>query len=251
MNEKTYKELQDQENWLFDTENGSVIYTNTIKRFENVKHIEILDFNPEWVQEFELSRPELPALESILIAILVDNSGTDYSKLFQAIDVNSLAKVTQITINDYYADRLPDWIQFCTGLKCLEFYSSRCNLKELPAWFGQLKELEKFTTEGVSYDQIPPQIFDFVNIKSLCFNRGHRITVIPDEIKKLQKLTELSIWETTFSYVSPELFRLPDLKHLNFYFSQYPDIPPDTMEAIISLQREKPFIKIWWFREKD
>jgi hypothetical protein len=80
----------------------------------------------------------------------------------------------------------------------------------------------------------------------LDFSKGHHITVIPDEIKNLQSLRILELWNTKFTYVSPELFLLPDVQKLSLFATSYPNIPPETMNVINKLQREKPFIEIWW-----
>ena len=253
MSEKVYLELQDQEIWEFQSTDGDVIYTNKISRFEKVKTINIFHFEkPDWAPEFELSEMELPALESIWL-INMENAGRNVeiesSKLFQAIDAKSLANVTNIEIYDEIAECLPDWMQHCTGITKLNI-TQMMNLKELPSWFSQLLQLEILTCYVSGFSEIPPQIFSLTNIKNLAFNKGHRITVIPDEIKNLQSLRILNLWNTTFTYVSPELFLLPNIQEFNLFATSYPNIPPETMNAIKKLQREKPFVEIWWLRDE-
>ncbi len=120
MSEKVYLELQDQENWDFQSTDGDVIYTNSISRFEKVKTIIFLQYGEsEWSPGFNLSTMELPALDSIFIYKIeipdsTTNSEVDESKLFDAIDEKSLAKVRMIEIYDCNVEFLPDWMQHCT-----------------------------------------------------------------------------------------------------------------------------------------
>ena len=254
MSEKVYFELQDQESWDFQSTDGDVIYTNSISRFEKVKTIIFLQYGEsEWSPGFNLSTMELPALDSIFIYKIeipdsTTNSEVDESKLFDAIDEKSLAKVRMIEIYDCNVEFLPDWMQHCIGITSLN--PTMLRLRELPAWFSQLSQLEVLKCYESGFSAFPHQILGLKNIKELDFNKGHHIAEIPDEIKNLQSLRILNLWNTTFTYVSPELFLLPDIQEFNLFATSYPNIPPETMNAIKKLQREKPFSEIWWLRDE-
>ena len=254
MSEKVYLELQDQENWEIQSTDGDVIYTNRISRFEKVKTITFFHYGEtEWSPGFNLSPMELPSLESIFIYKMeipdsIPFSEVDASKIFNTIDEKSLSNVKTIEIYDNYDECLPDWIQHCAEITSMNL--SMLKLRELPAWFSRLSLLERLKCYDIGFSEFPRQILGLKNIKELDFSKGHHITVIPDEIKNFQSLRTLELWNTTFTYVSPELFLLPDIQEINLFATSYPNITPETMHAIKKLQREKPFIEIWWLKDE-
>ncbi len=85
---------------------------------------------------------------------------------------------------------------------------------ELPAWIGNLANLEELGLAINHITSVPPEIGKLDNLQLLLLQRND-ITALPPEIGDLAKLEHLSLWENRLGAIPPEIGNLTNLKELD------------------------------------
>jgi len=76
------------------------------------------------------------------------------------------------------------------------------------------------------FDDIPAPVFQKTTLKKIELNGGARVpTSIPDDIRNLVNLEYFKLWGAELSYLSPELFRLPQIRKISLYRLKYKPTP--------------------------
>lgn len=102
---------------------------------------------------------------------------------------------------------LPD-LSMCTALTTLILHNNQ--LTALPAWIGQLINLQSLTVSFNRLAVFPPEIYPLVNLQSLDLN-GNQITILPPEIIQLISLLHLSVSENQLTTLPPEFSLMVNL----------------------------------------
>lgn len=84
--------------------------------------------------------------------------------------------------------------------------------------------------------EIPNQLFELINLRSLTFAYCVNITAVPDSIKKLVNLVHFDLWGAKIAYLSHELFLLPNITWINFAYSSY--IPTIEVRKALDIFKE-------------
>jgi hypothetical protein len=247
--------LQDTKEWCFDHLEPEV-YFNDRKVYPEVKSLTIFQFKEiELGLEFDISKISLPNLEEIMLIIVIDDGGSyDPSHFFSKLQPDSYSKVKSIGLLNYndILDYQP-WTTKCLNLESIEFNIPK-NV-DLPMELTKAENIIRLRISESSLSKIPDEVFSLRKLERLDLDRSSKITVIPDEIKNLSMLKTFSLWSSNFSYVSPELFKLPYLEELNLAYTSYKNPTEELFEAIKQLKQKKPdfyngFIeRVHWLRE--
>lgn len=120
------------------------------------------------------------------------------------------------------AQILENYYSFFEESKSLsEISTDRTNISSIPEFVLGNKSLTRLTFRNEHNLVLSKRLFELRNLDKLSFEYTNKITVIPDEIKKLVNLKHLDLWHSSIQYLSPELFKLPKLNWLNFAFTCY------------------------------
>jgi len=244
--------LEDENQWSFEL-SESVVYYNEKKVYPKV---EILEF----VQtiygvnglEFDLSEISLPNLKQIFIFITEGIPKQIYLFINKLQD-ESFKNVNDLVFGDYNDKiELQHWISKCENLIEVRFSSRQIDF--LPADLSKTINLLQLNICQPKLNQIPDTIYLCQSLESLKFFHAPQITVINDDIKNLTNLK--SYWHdyAKFTYISPHLFKLPDLEELNFSFTSFENPPSEIFKAVKDLKQRKPHLEYSsqggdWFRE--
>jgi Leucine-rich repeat (LRR) protein len=94
-------------------------------------------------------------------------------------------------------------------------------ITQIPEFILKFKSIRDIHFRHEKVQELPPALFGLINLQTVRFQYGSQISVIPDEIKNLVNLEYFDFWGATIQYLSPELFRLPQIKYINFTDSSY------------------------------
>lgn len=78
----------------------------------------------------------------------------------------------------------------------------------------------------IGFPDLPQAIFQKITLKKIELNGGARVgTSIPDDIRNLINLEDFKLFDSEVSYLSPELFRLPQIRNISLYRLKYEPTP--------------------------
>jgi len=244
--------LENEYEWYFEL-SEPVVYYNEKKVYPAVQELLFIGLVDEIDRfEFDFSEISLPNLKQINIVRSRGTSKQPYL-FINKLQNESFKNVNELNINDYsYEVELQHWISKCENLEKAGFYADQIDF--LPADLSKTLNLSELRITQPKLNQIPDTIYLCQSLESLHFENAWQITVIDDDIKNLTNLK--SYWQdyAKFTYISPYLFKLPDLEELNFTFTSFENPPSEIFEAIKDLKQRKPHLKYssWggdWFRE--
>jgi len=67
------------------------------------------------------------------------------------------------------------------------------------------------------FEDIPASLFQKTTLKQIDLDSAVTPITIPDDIRNLVNLENFNLWRAKLDYLSPELFRLPSIRHISFY----------------------------------
>ncbi len=244
--------LEDENEWVFYLSQLEVYY-NEKKVYPKVQELLFMGLGYEINGlEFDLSEISLPNLKQINILIPEGIPKQPYL-LINKLQDESFKNVNVLRFGDYNDEiELQHWISKCENLKEASF--SLAQMDFLPADLSKNLNLLQLSISQRKLNQIPDTIYLCQSIESLQFFDASQITVINDDIKNLTNLKSYLQEYTAFTYISPHLFKLPDLEELNFSFTSFENPPSEIFEAIKDLKQRKPHFKYSsqggdWFQE--
>jgi len=127
-----------------------------------------------------------------------------------------------------------------TGLACCDgsFAVFECllNIIDVPA-------VEGVGFMGAGIRSIPEEIFLLKSLQSIDISNKVPYSV-PDGIRNLVNLERFNAEFSPIDYLSPELFRLPRIRHLNFEFSSYV-ATPEVLVAAEEFVAAGGFLRLW------
>ena len=94
-------------------------------------------------------------------------------------------------------------------------------ITQTPEFIFNFKTIKDIHFRQEKLRELPSGLFDLINLQTLRFQYGSQIPVIPDAIKNLVNLEYFDFWGSKIHYLSPELFRLPRIKYINFSDSSF------------------------------
>ena len=94
-------------------------------------------------------------------------------------------------------------------------------ITQTPEFIFNFKTIKDIHFRQEKLRELPTALFDLINLQTLRFQYGSQIPVIPDAIKNLVNLEYFDFWGSKIHYLSPELFRLPRIKYINFSDSSF------------------------------
>jgi len=209
-------DLKNQQDWFLidDNENEKTQYVFTdeiYSKLEAIIVIAIFPFGPflkgPLLQGSHLNAPNLK---------LLGFRGKGCKKCIQSLNRNGFSAPTieAIGFEDTGITQIPEFILKFKTIRDIHFRQE--NVKEMP-----------------------PALFNLISLKTLRFQYGSQIPVIPNDIKNLVNLEYFDFWGATLQYLSPELFRLPRIKYINFTDSSY--IPSkEVVDAIAEFKNKNP-----------
>jgi hypothetical protein len=97
----------------------------------------------------------------------------------------------------------------------------RIGINQIPEFIYNFKTIKDLHFRQEKLREMPSGLFDLINLQTLRFQYGSQIPVIADAIQNLVNLEYFDFWESKIHYRSPELFRLPRKKYINFSYSSF------------------------------
>jgi hypothetical protein len=94
-------------------------------------------------------------------------------------------------------------------------------ITQIPEFILKFKTIRDIHFRHENVQEMPAALFGMISLKTLRFQYGSQIPIIPDAIKSLVNLEYFDFWGATVQYLSSELFRLPRIKYINFTDSSY------------------------------
>jgi hypothetical protein len=244
--------LADENEWVFYL-SALEVYYNEKKVYPKVQELLFMGLGYEINGlEFDLSEISLPNLKQIFIFITEGIPKQIYLFINKLQD-ESFKNVNDLVFGDYNDKiELQHWISKCENLIEARFSSRQIDF--LPADLSKTINLLQLNICQPKLNQIPDTIYLCQSLEILNFFDASQITVINDDIKNLTNLKSYLQEYTAFTYISPHLFKLPDLEELNFSFTSFENPPSEIFEAIKDLKQRKPHFKYSsqggdWFRE--
>ena len=244
--------LEDENQWAFEL-SEPVVYYNEKKVYPKVQELHFMGLVYEIDRfEFDLSEISLPNLKQINIMRSHGTSMQPYLFINKLQD-ESFKNVNSLIILDESGEvELQQWISKCENLKEAGFYVDQIDF--LPADLSKTLNLSDLRITQPKLNQIPDTIYLCQSLESLHFENAWQITVINDDIKNLTNLKSYVHVHASFTYISPNFFRLPNLETINFSFTSFKNPPSEIFEAIKDLKQRKPHFKYSsqggdWFQE--
>ena len=111
----------------------------------------------------------------------------------------------------------------------LEIYStssSGCNLNELPAAIGLLKNLQELRLDCNGLTELPPEVGQLKNLRVLKLSKNH-LSELPPEIWTLTNLEVLDLFSNDLSEIPPEIGQLESLRELDLYANSLSELPAE------------------------
>jgi hypothetical protein len=94
-------------------------------------------------------------------------------------------------------------------------------ITQIPEFILKFKTIRDIHFRHEKVQEMPAALFGLICLQTLRFQYGSQIPVIPDAIKSLVNLEYFDFWGATIHYLSPDLFRLPRIKYINFTDTSY------------------------------
>jgi len=118
-----------------------------------------------------------------------------------------------------------------------EIYIDGTGMTKPPDFIWEARQLSKLEFRHEVIPEIPNQLFELENLRSLTFAYCVNITTVPDNIKKLVNLVVFNLWQASIDYLSHELFLLPNINSIKFTYSSY--IPTIAVRKALEDYKEK------------
>jgi hypothetical protein len=246
--------LEDKKDLEFDL-TDPLVYFNDRKVYPAVQDLMIINIDDdEDGLDFDISELSLPNLRSVnYVKLVSDRNLSITTNLFEKIGSESFYNVKDLVIADLEDDvEFHGWVSNCINLESVELEIPRYN--RLPFDLSNSLKLKILSIRTSKITQIPDSVFNCKQLESLQFLSCRKIREISDDIKKLENLKSFWLRKADFRYVSPELFKLPNLQEICLEFSMYRNPPDEIYNAIIELKQRKPDLRVSfdrdsWFRE--
>ncbi|MEI7724497.1 MAG: hypothetical protein WCK09_05290 [Bacteroidota bacterium] len=116
-------------------------------------------------------------------------------------------------------------------------YFDRTGMLKPPEFIWDAIHLTNLEFRHEDIQEIPNQLFELINLRSLTFAYCVNITTVPDSIKKLFNLVNFNLWSAKIAYLSHELFLLPNINSIKFSYSSY--IPTIEVRKALGIFKEK------------
>jgi hypothetical protein len=116
-----------------------------------------------------------------------------------------------------------------------EIHFSSTGITQIPQFLLKTKSLKSLTFRRENLSEIPDDLFKLEHLQKLSFEYFREIKTVPDKIKNLVNLKHFDLWMAQIEYLSPELFLLPQIRHINFAYSEY----SPTEEVLEALKKFK------------
>ena len=125
-------------------------------------------------------------------------------------------------------------------------YFDRTGMLKPPEFIWDSRYLTKLEFRHEDIQEIPNQLFELINLQWLTFAYCVNITTVPDSIKKLVNLVAFNLWSAKITFLSHELFLLPNITSINFAYSSY--IPTVEVRKALDIFKEnkKSQFTFWW-----
>jgi len=112
-----------------------------------------------------------------------------------------------------------------------------------------LKVIDTPAIEGVAFmgadiRSIPEKLLLMPSLKEISISDAKVPYSVPDEIRNLVNLERFNAEFSPIAYLSPELFRLPHIEHLNFEFSLHSPTP-EVLAAADAFAAAGGFLRRW------
>lgn len=206
-------------------------------RWSQLQNLEYLDISENDLRKFPEVLGKLAHLKTLNLAGNPIDSLTGIGKArgLESLDIRGLS-----------LDSLPMEVKGLSRLKDLKIEEQK-----LQTWQNQVKASKVYTSleEALSahpdsvfhlqlhnLKELPPEIGQFTNLKTLNLNNNY-LKTLPPEIGELQNLEELSLMNNQLTSLPPEISNLKNLKDLNVSRNALQALPPE----IQGLQELKSF----------
>ena len=186
--------------------------------------------------------PDRPFPNLTCVLIVDDGEVRDSAFLGEVLDLPNLQAL--YLNGPRLLPQAEKFLRRCRNPNLRELAFAGCGLTQIPEWVMDHKELEKLLFCHEPITTLPPELFDLVNLKSLDFQHIP-LTSLPDDIRKLVRLERFDLWtvdsDLELDYLSPELFRLPNLQTANLAWSRFKSTPElaQAMESFATRERER------------
>lgn len=152
--------------------------------------------------------------DSIIIEKLLRiNNITKFTYPFSFVQVNSVGKVTKITLHDENVRVLPDEIGDLTDLEHLFFHKNE--IARLPGSISKLKKLQYLNLEENKLKTLPNELESCLNIGYLHIGSNGMVD-FPKCITKLTKIVQLHVYNNNFKTLPEEIVNLKPTLRANF-----------------------------------
>ncbi len=108
---------------------------------------------------------------------------------------------------------------YAPALEGMYFHDTK--LDQIPQFLKGILTLKELSFRNGNLTEIPSEIFEMKNLRTLRFEYFTKIKIIPDDIKRLKNLVAFTLWQAPIEYLSPELFLLPKISNINLVYCNY------------------------------
>ena len=126
-----------------------------------------------------------------------------------------------------------------------EIYFKNTGIDCIPEFVLEMRNLSSLVFEGELFQEMPPELFQLVNLQKLRFFGHNKISIVPKEIKQLVNLKRFDFWDATLDYLSPELLLLPNIEEINFAHTNYKP-SPEVLKLISSISDRRKLMFYCW-----
>ncbi len=134
---------------------------------------------------------------------------------------------------------LPDWVRRFTGLEYLRLayrhMNSYGNLRALPDWIGELRELRGLLVQGCKLHHLPESISALENLENVAVH-ACQLTDTPAGLWRLPKLKYLTLSQNQLTAL-PEGVNLPALETLQLQHNKLQTLPVSLLQGCPQLVR--------------
>ncbi|WP_298750421.1 COR domain-containing protein [uncultured Arcobacter sp.] len=224
---------------LIDTLESLYLGTSIPKGIKNLKNLELLDINCEYLKEFPLEITEIPNLNSLALEkcefsdfppeienlTKLTTLSITYSNSVKLNDnILSLKNLNNLTISHNNITTLPKEIKNLSNLNFLDI--SNNNLSSFPVEIENLLNLNFLDISNNNLSSFPVEIKNHLNLNTLHIS-SNAITKFPSIISHFKNLNRLEISNNNISILPTEIGNLEKLTFLNFDNNNISNLPTE------------------------